>query len=127
MLRRYRSGGALIFIQTIFASNTPAGSTAQTQTYNTAITGEPGSVVTFEVTTYTHSYGSPNYTVDGVTHVLSDTFTRTLDGSGNASFVQVVDVGTSTPGNGIDVILTITNTTIGPIGLPDTTNCSKTT
>jgi hypothetical protein len=126
MIRRYLPKGQALFRKTLFSSNILTGSTTRTQTYNTAITGEPGSVVTFGVTTYTHSNGGASFTVDGVSHVLSDTFTRTLDSGGNASFVQVIDIGTTTPGNAINVILTITNTTIGPIGIPATNNISKT-
>ncbi len=128
MIKRYRNTGALIYIVTQVATNTLASSTASTATYNTTISGEPGSVVGFKVTTYSHSNGGAAYTVDGVTYVLNDTFTRTLDGSGNASFVQFIDVGTTTPSNAINVVLTIETTSIGPVsGLVNNTNISKTT
>jgi hypothetical protein len=129
MIRRYRNGGALLFIETEVFSNNETGSDSHSVTFSTQVTGEPGSVVTFKVTTYTASPGAtPNYTVDGTSYVLNNTFTRTLDGSGQVTFVQYVDVGAgSASGNALDVILTIESTTIGPINtLQDSTNISKT-
>jgi len=127
MIIRHLMIGAAKYLTTFFFSNTQTAYTVQTSTNTTVVKGEPGSVVTFKVTTYNHSYVSPNYQVDGVTKFLNDTFTRTLDGTGQISFVQFLDVGTSVSGNGINIILTITATTIGAIGTPPTVSNSKTT
>jgi|GEM_PF-3326430 len=128
MIRRYRNGGALIYIPTLVASNTLASSTSHSVTYTTKVTGEPGSIVGFKVTTYAASGGaSPNYQVNGTSHVLNDTFNLTLDGSGQVTFTQLVDVGTTTSGNSLDVILTIETTSIGYVsGSANNTNISKT-
>lgn len=128
MIKRYRHLGRLIFIPSGFSSDTVIGDTTSTKTFSTVITGEPGSVVTFQVTTYAHTNGGANYTVDGVVKVLTDIFTRTLDGAGQVTITQFIDVGTTTPSNGINIVLTITATTIGPVsGTTNTDSISKTT
>ena len=127
MIKRYRRTGGAIYLPTHVASNTLTLETGSTKSYSTVVNGEPGAVVSFKVTIYIHSFGGASYTVDSVTKVLNDTFTRTLDGSGNVTIAQVIDVGTTTPGNAINVVLTITGTTIGSVGSPDNTNISKTT
>lgn len=127
MIIRHLMIGAAKFLATFFFSNTQTAFTVQTSTCTTVVKGEPGSVVTFTVTTYSHTNGGAVYKVDGVTHVISDTFNRTLDGTGQISFVQFVDVGTAVTGNGINVQITITATSIGFIGSFPTVNTSKTT
>jgi hypothetical protein len=126
MISRYLLSGQTKYIPSNIGSNTPSGSTGTTQTYTTVYAGEPGAVLGLKVTSYTHSSGGALYTFNGTTYVLNDTFNITLDGAGQFTATQVVDVGTSSPGNGIDVIVTIMSTTIGAVGTPNSTNISKT-
>lgn len=110
---------------TNFTNNVLASSTAQTATYNTTLTGPPGCVVTIKLTTYTHSNGSANYEINGVSHVLNDTVNLTLDSTGHNTFTQLLDVGTTTSGNAILVVLTITAVSIKRIGNLNTQQNSK--
>lgn len=128
MISRYLLSGQAKFLQSQVGGNTETGSTGTTQTWQTDYSGEPGVVLGMKVTSYSHSSGSANYTVNGTTHVLNDTFNLTLDGSGNASIVQFIDVGTSTPPAGIFVTLTIMTTTGGGVVSPlaNQTTLSKT-
>lgn len=129
MMSRYLLAGQTKYRAAVVGSFTPAGSTSSSQTYTGQYKGEPGAVLTLKVTSYTTSNpGGTTFTFNGSTYILNDTFNVTLDGSGNSpAFTQVIDVGTSTPGNGADVIVTIISTTIGSPGTPNTTNISKTT
>lgn len=129
MIKRYlRSGGTgSSGISTFFQSNVLDSTTATSVTYTSTVKGAVAAVVTIKVTTLGHSNPGYSYTVDGVSYVLNDTFTRTLDGSGLISFVQFADVGTSVGGNAIDVILTLESSTNGTIVPPNTTNIGKTT
>lgn len=128
MIKRYRHLGAVIFIKSGFESETLDSETASTQTWDTVIKGEPGAVVTFVVTAYVFTNGGHNYTVDGVSKSLTDTFTKTLDGTGHVTITQFIDVGTTTPGNAINTTLTITGTTIGPVDpVANQSTLSKTT
>lgn len=127
MLGRYLLSGQAKFLQSQVGANNETGSTGTTQTWQTDYTGEPGAVLGMKVTSYSHSSGSAVYKVNGSTYILNDTFNITLDGSGNASVTQFIDVGTSTPPAGIAVTLTIMTTTIGtvaPVG--NQTTLSKT-
>lgn len=115
MIKRYRHLGAVILVKTQVGSNTAGSGTATTQNYSTIIAGEPGAVVGFKVTLYSHTAGGANYTVDGTTYILNNTFTRTLDGTGHITLAQFIDIGTITPGNAISVQLSITSTSIGVV------------
>lgn len=113
-------------INTYFLSNTLQSTTGQSATYLSVIQGAAGATITFKVTTLSKSNPGGYYEVDGVVYNLNDTFTRVLNGSGQVSITQYINVGTSTTGNAIDVILTIYATTNGTIVPPNTTNISKT-
>ncbi len=115
MIKRYRRTGALIYAHTKVASNTAGSGTSTTQNYSTQVTDEPGAVVGFKVTIYSATSGGADYEVNSVSHVLNDTFNLTLDGSGQVTFTQFINIGTSTPGNTISVQLTIESTTIGTV------------
>ena len=129
MIRRYmREGGTGTgSTSTFFQSTVLDSSTATSVTYTSTIKGAPAAVVTIKVTTLNASFTPHTFTVDGVTYILNNTFTRTLDGSGLISFVQFADVGTSIPGNAINVILTLESSTDGMIVPPNISNISKTT
>ncbi len=129
MIKRYQrvGGPGSSSISTYVQSNIFEGETAQTKTYNTTIKGAALAIITFKVTTLNHSNPGYAYTVDGVSHILNDIFTKTLDGSGLVTFTQFIDAGTSTPGNVINVILTLESSTNGTITSPNNTNIEKTT
>lgn len=119
MIGRYLLSGHAKFLKTFFASNTPTGGTGSTQNWNTKITGEPGSVVGFQVEVYSASQMSAVLQIDGTPYVLNDTFSKTLDGTGQYTLAWFMDVGTTTPGNGFAVRIYVISTTIGTIGSPD--------
>lgn len=111
---------------TRYVYNSISGSTTQTVTYTTIVNGPAGAVVTFKLTTFNHSNPGAVYKCNGLTYILNDTFNVTLDGSGATTLTQFLDVGTSTPGNGANTILTITAVSIGLVGAANTAGMSKT-
>lgn len=113
MIKRYRHIGGIILVNTHIGSNTQTGSTTSTATFTTVLSGEPGAVVTLNVSAYSHTAPGAAFIVDGTTYVLGNTFTKTLDGTGNYTMIQVLDVGTLTAGNFVSGNLHITATTIG--------------
>lgn len=117
MIKRYRHGGSLILVNTHIGSNIQTGDTTSTATFTTVLSGEPGAVVTIEVSSYTHTAGASgaSFSVDGTTKILGDTFTKTLDGTGNYTMTQFYDVGTLTSGESLYVNLHIIGTTIGTV------------
>src|SRR6185312_6605354 len=91
------------------------------------ITGAAGAVVTIQVTGYnniSNRYGE--VLVNGGQVVLNDTFTVTLDGTGNGSFIARCQGDPTQTGTGIWVIFTVTGVSIGQIGNPSTHGTSKT-
>lgn len=114
MIKRYFSALAAVFY-TRYISNVEQSHTATTITFLTVVNGFPSATVTFKVTSYSASDPSAVYKVNGTTHVLNDTFDVTLDGSGNTTLTQFLDVGS---GTAIDITLTIFGVTKGLIGVP---------
>lgn len=128
MIKRYRHAGGIILVNTHIGSNNLTSSTASTATFTTILSGEPGAVLTINVSAYSHTDPGANFSVDGVTHILGDNFTKTLDGTGNLTIIQFLDVGTTTPGNFLGVNLHITATTIGIVDpINNLTSNSKST
>lgn len=129
MIKRYRHSGGVIYVNTRIGSNTKTADTTSTATFTTVLSGEPGAVVTINVSSYSHTAGAggASFTVDGTVHVLGDTFTKTLDGTGNYTMTQVFDVGTTTSGESLYVNLHLTATTIGIVDpINNLTSNSKT-
>lgn len=126
MISRYLLSGQTKYIKSRLGSLTFVSNTSTSVTYSAQFLGEPGAVMLMKVTSLTKSNMSGFFKVNGSTYILNDTFNLTLDGAGQVTITELVDVGTSTPGNGIDAILTIMTTTIGSIGTPDHTNISWT-
>lgn len=125
MIKRYKVGAYLP--RTYFLPHVPGSSTSLTSTYHEYVTGAPGAVVSFKVTAYSASPGSPVFTVGGVTHLLNDTFTKTLDGTGNVTFDIVIGFLSGGSGQGINVTLAITGASAGKLGSPLTLAEEKTT
>lgn len=124
MIRRYyiASGGGR---HTDFTNNVLASSTSQTSTYDTTLTGPPGCIVTLQVTTFTHSDPGADFKVNGTSYILNDTFPLTLDPTGNNTFTWFMDVGTSSSGNIILIVLTIIAVSKNNIGSHDTQQNDK--
>ncbi len=83
--------------------------------------GPAGAMVTITITTLTKSNPSLYFKIDDTEYfVVGDTFSITLDGSGDAFFnVKMGVIGGLPPSNAIFAILTITSVDIGAIGTPD--------
>jgi hypothetical protein len=118
MMNRYYPGlgGA---IPTFFFSNGGFVTSGPSLTVTTVIRGFPGSVVVVKLTTLTKSNSGGFYQLNGTNHVLNDTVSLTIGGTGTISFTQTLNVGTSTPGNAILTVLTIISTTLGIVGTPN--------
>lgn len=87
--------------------------------------GAAGATVTIKVTNYFSGGGTGYYfNVNGVAKILNDTFTVTLDASGNGSYITITNAG-SHP-NVFGVTLTITAVSAGTIGSPSTRSYSHT-
>ena len=129
MIIRYnRQGGSgASAISTYVQSNVEQSSTVDSVTYLSTIKGAALATVTVKVTSLSHSYSGYSFTVNGISQALNSTFTVTLNSSGIGTFTQVANVGTTAPGNAIDVICTLESTTDGTIQTPNTTNVSWTT
>lgn len=104
------------------ATNQTGDSLNSSETTNLT-NGVAGATVTIEVDGYTNSNGG-TLTENGNVIVLSDTFTVTLDGSGNGSYVTAIN-GVVNPSSGILGHFLITSTTSGIIGTNDTHQVNK--
>lgn len=89
------------------------------------ISGAAGAVVTIQVTTYTNNNTMGELLVNGSLYFLNNTFTVTLDGSGNGSFLARVQGDPGQSGTVVRAIFTITSVTIGQTGSPVIKQISK--
>lgn len=86
--------------------------------------GVAGATLTIKCTTYINSNGGTLKINTMLVSGTSFTFNVVLDGSGNGSFVSAI-AGLNHPSSAIEGIFTITSTTSGTIGTPDTYETSK--
>jgi len=99
----------------------PSGSSGSPSFYQETenVTGAAGAILTFQVTL-------GQVMVNGGIYFLNDTFTVTLDGSGNGSFVARVQGDAGDTGTAVEARFTIISVSIGQIGSPSNIIISKT-
>lgn len=131
MLHRYVStldAGAASGVACNFAASSNVSSTSSFYQETENIVGAAGAVVTIQVTTYNNTNGSPpgsGVQVDNQFVVLNNTFTITLNGSGQGSFVANASGNPTNTGTIVRAIFTITGVTTGYIGTPNSKQISK--
>jgi hypothetical protein len=92
----------------------------------TNVSGAAGAVVTFQVTTCnTSSNAYGQILVNGSQVFLNNTFTVTLDGSGNGSFISRCQGDPTETGTAVQAVFSIIGVSIGQTGTPSTHQISK--
>jgi len=106
----------------------PSGSSGSPSFYQETenVTGAAGAILTFQVTLYINANDMGQVMVNGGIYFLNDTFTVTLDGSGNGSFVARVQGDAGDTGTAVEARFTIISVSIGQIGSPSNIIISKT-
>lgn len=123
MLRRYYIGlgtpDTLVLHNTTFFNGTTTGvETSFAASYTVAVKGLPGSTLTIKVSAILAD-PSGSLTINSVSKLVNDTFTVTVDGSGNGSFAAHLEIGggTVTAGQYVRAILDIVSVTTGAIDI----------
>jgi hypothetical protein len=127
-VKRYYFGldiDTVVGTPTVFGSDTSITSSATFKQATKNITGTAGAVVTIKVTNYVVTNTDGKAFVNTIQKFLNDSFTVTLDGSGNGSFVAKVQGDSSQTGTIVTIQFTINGVTSGYIGSPSQTELSK--
>ncbi|MEI8111168.1 MAG: hypothetical protein WCH59_09285 [Chitinophagia bacterium] len=131
MLHRYVNtldGGSFSGVACNFGAATNTSSNSSYYQETTNIVGAAGAVVTVQVTSYTNTNGTPpsaGVQVDNAFVYLNNTFTVTLNGSGQGSFVSRVSGNPTNTGTIVRATFTITGVTTGYVGTPNSRQISK--
>lgn len=123
MIKRYRVGKFLA--QTYFTSDTNISGSSSFYQADVNIVGQASAVVTVKVTAYTVTNIDGKIFVNTNQVFLNDTFTISLNGSGNGHFTVKLQGDASNTGTVVFCTFTITGATLGKIGSPSTHNESK--
>lgn len=113
-------------VSCVFAASTGASSSATFYQETENLTGAAGAVVTLQVTTYTNTNTIGQLLVNSIQLFLNSTFTVTLDGSGNGSFLARVQGDAAQNGTVVRGIFSITSVSVGQVGGASTKQISKT-
>lgn len=121
MIARYCLGaldpGGATGTPCVFAATTFVGGSASFEHEVANITGAAGAIVTIQLTLYTNSNHTGRVLANFSPIFLNNTITVTLDGSGNGNFDSQVDGDPTQTGTIVRAQYTITNVTIGQLGL----------
>jgi phage gp45-like len=105
------------------STNVTGNSSFAQETEN--IVGAAGADVLVQVTLYTVTNPTGKVLVNASQVFLNNTFTITLDGSGNGSFVARVEGSASATGTIVRAVFQLMNVTIGQLGTPKVKQISK--
>lgn len=128
MIGRYYlalDAGGASGVSCVFAASTAISGSATFYQETENLTGAAGAIVTLQVTTYSNTNTLGQLLVNSVQLFLNSTFTVTLDGSGNGSFLARVQGDAAQAGTIVRGIFNITSVSIGQIGGASTKQISK--
>lgn len=108
-----------------FGSPTNISSSAAFYEYTANIIGAAGATVYLQVTNYSNTNSSGQVKVNGTQVFLNNTFTVTLDGSGDGSFVFRVEGNPTNTGTIVFARIEITAVSIGQIATPSAQQNSR--
>ena len=108
-----------------FNGVTGSSGNAYSQTETDNIVGAAGAVVTIQITQYTVTNSNGQIRVNGSLVFMNNTFTVTLDGSGNGSFTTTLSGDPADTGTVVRVQYTIVSVSTGQITTPNTLQASK--